>query len=138
MSNDFMNEFINDLIITYIFYCLVLIYLIYIIKIAYHITNIIIIFMKNNIYYVIYNSIKHNNLYFFYSINVIYKNDSKLYCYECLICFELYNDKNIHLTNCNHEYCKYCFIKLLKFSYDKNYIHCPYCRDKINCVFITQ
>lgn len=127
-----------ETITTCICCCFIIIYSVYSIYFLAHILNNFILIIKNNIYYFAYNIIRSNNLYYFYSINIIYKNDSNLYCYECLICLELYNDKNIHLTNCKHEYCKYCFIKLLKYSYEKKHIHCPYCRNQIKYVITSQ
>ncbi len=46
---------------------------------------------------------------------------------ECPICLKDFDDNNISITDCNHEFCNICLNKWL----DRNRIDCPKCRQNI-------
>ena len=46
---------------------------------------------------------------------------------ECPICLKDFDDNNISITDCNHEFCNVCLNKWL----DRNRIDCPKCRQNI-------
>lgn len=66
-----------------------------------------------------------NNSYIIKNICETLNNDDSNNNYECLIC---YNDiKYQVITNCNHNFCSDCFIKILNTNTKK----CPYCRQDL-------
>ena len=57
--------------------------------------------------------------------------------YECSICYENYkNNSNKVFTNCNHEYCKSCFDRLINQS-KHGLLPCPMCRTNVTEITTT-